>query len=126
MGSAFHQLCPRYSGTINPTAPTAIRLWKTFTFLDKQERSKISDEFEFLTRRYYSVQTFSPFSDETFPIGLYCDNAISDIVALFSFETSSNLLITRKGINVGNNSKSGRQYLTLSQHSPFVCYFVFI
>ena len=32
MGSAFHQLCPRYSGTLNPTAPTAIRLWETFTF----------------------------------------------------------------------------------------------
>ena len=26
MGSAFHQLCPRYSGTLTPTAPTAIRL----------------------------------------------------------------------------------------------------
>ena len=33
MGSAFHQLCPRYSGTLIPTAPTAIRLWETFTFL---------------------------------------------------------------------------------------------
>ena len=32
MGSAFHQLCPRYSGTLTPTAPTAIRLWETFTF----------------------------------------------------------------------------------------------
>ena len=33
MGSAFHQLCPRYSGSLTPTAPTAIRLWETFTFL---------------------------------------------------------------------------------------------
>ena len=32
MGSAFHQLCPRYSGTLTPTAPTANRLWDTFTF----------------------------------------------------------------------------------------------
>ena len=32
MGSAFHQLCPRYSGTLAPTAPTAIKLWDTFTF----------------------------------------------------------------------------------------------
>ena len=32
MGSAFHQLCPRYSGTLTPTAPTAMRLWETFTF----------------------------------------------------------------------------------------------
>ena len=31
MGSAFHQLCPRYSGTLIPTAPTAIRLWETFS-----------------------------------------------------------------------------------------------
>ena len=45
MGSAFHQLCPRYSGTLTPTAPTAIRLWDTFTFtffvvsdLDTDER----------------------------------------------------------------------------------------
>ena len=33
MGCAFHQLCPRYSGTLTPTAPTAIKLWDTFTFL---------------------------------------------------------------------------------------------
>ena len=26
MGSAFHQLCPRYSGTLTPTAPTAISI----------------------------------------------------------------------------------------------------
>ena len=32
MGSAFHQLCPRYSGTLTPTVPMAIRLWETFTF----------------------------------------------------------------------------------------------
>ena len=32
MGSAFHQLCPRYSGTLTPTTPTANRLEKTFTF----------------------------------------------------------------------------------------------
>ena len=32
MGSAFHQLCPRYSGTLTPTAPTANRLWETSTF----------------------------------------------------------------------------------------------
>ena len=37
MGSAFHQLCPRYSGTLTPTAPTAIRLWDTFTFTLKVE-----------------------------------------------------------------------------------------
>ena len=27
MGSTFHQLCPRYRGTLTPTAPTAIRLY---------------------------------------------------------------------------------------------------
>ena len=32
MGSAFHQLYPRYNGTLTPTAPTAIRLRETFTF----------------------------------------------------------------------------------------------
>ena len=32
MGSAFHQLCPRYSGTLTPTATTANRLWETITF----------------------------------------------------------------------------------------------
>ena len=31
MGSAFHQLCQRHSGTLTPTAPTAIKLWDTFT-----------------------------------------------------------------------------------------------
>ena len=33
VGSAFHQMYPRYSGTLIPTAPTAIRLWETFTFV---------------------------------------------------------------------------------------------
>ena len=32
MGSVFRQLCPRYSGTLTPTAPTANRLRETFTF----------------------------------------------------------------------------------------------
>ena len=32
MGSAFHQLCPRYSGILTPASPMAIRLWETFTF----------------------------------------------------------------------------------------------
>ena len=36
MGSAFCQLCTRYSGTLTPTAPTAIRLWETFTFFTGQ------------------------------------------------------------------------------------------
>ena len=30
-GLCFHQLCPRYSRTLTPTARTAIRLWETFT-----------------------------------------------------------------------------------------------
>ena len=32
MGSACHQLCQRYSGTLTHTAPMAIWLWETFTF----------------------------------------------------------------------------------------------
>ena len=27
-GLRLHQLCPRYSGTLTPTAPTAMRLWE--------------------------------------------------------------------------------------------------
>ena len=33
IGSAFHQLCPRNSGALTPTASMAIRLWETFTCL---------------------------------------------------------------------------------------------
>ena len=32
MGSAFQMLCPKYSGALNPTAPTATRLWESSTF----------------------------------------------------------------------------------------------
>ena len=32
MGSAFHQLYPRYNGSLTPTAPWGIRLRETFTF----------------------------------------------------------------------------------------------
>ena len=45
MGSAFHQLCPRYSGTLTPTAPTAIRLWDTFTFYSECHNSRVGDAF---------------------------------------------------------------------------------
>ena len=44
MGSAFHQLCPRYSGTLTPTAPTAIRLWDTFTFYTALPHNLINDK----------------------------------------------------------------------------------
>ena len=27
MGSAFHPMCPRYSGPLNPPAPMVARLW---------------------------------------------------------------------------------------------------
>ena len=30
MGSPFHLLCPRYSGPLSFTVPTANRLWETF------------------------------------------------------------------------------------------------
>ena len=32
MDSAFHQQCPKYSGSLTPTAPMAVRLWETFYF----------------------------------------------------------------------------------------------
>ena len=37
MGSAFYQLCLRYSGTLTPTAYTAVMLWETFSFFTLQE-----------------------------------------------------------------------------------------
>ena len=33
MGLVFHLFYPRYSGPLTPTAPTATKLWETFTFL---------------------------------------------------------------------------------------------
>ena len=49
MGSAFHQLCPRYSGTLTPTAPRAIRLWDTFTFniLDDKQNIAFTNNYIF-------------------------------------------------------------------------------
>ena len=38
MGSVFHQLCPRYSGTLTPTV---IKLWDTFTFFFFFGRKKL-------------------------------------------------------------------------------------
>ena len=45
MGSAFHRLCPRYNGTLTPTAPTAIRngygeTFTFFTYFKLQNRTK--------------------------------------------------------------------------------------
>ena len=42
MGSAFHQLYPRYSGTLTPITPTAIRRWETFTFTQKSQNCPIA------------------------------------------------------------------------------------
>ena len=33
MGSAFHQLCPGYSGTLTLTGSMSVRLWETLNFL---------------------------------------------------------------------------------------------
>ena len=33
MGSVFHQLCPRYSGTLTSIAPTANRLCNSVTYI---------------------------------------------------------------------------------------------
>ena len=52
MGSAFHQLCPRYSGTLNPTAPTAISLKKTFTFLPLKRIAKIDTTTQNIKKSY--------------------------------------------------------------------------
>ena len=62
MGSAFHQLCPRYSGTLAPTARTAIRLWEplpfTFTYLDKRYGS-VSVIFEGSSNRKIALMVLS-------------------------------------------------------------------
>ena len=44
MGSAFHQLYPRYSATITTTAPMVNRLWETFTVLTVWKIGKKSQE----------------------------------------------------------------------------------
>ena len=82
MGSAFHQLCPRYSGTLTPTAPTAISygtplplpfkhcarlgdvIWDNCTLYEKQELNKIQNETaqepldSFLFLSYYTLLRF--------------------------------------------------------------------
>ena len=60
MGSAFHQLCPRYSGTLTPTAPTAIRLWDTFTFTYSFPDFFSEQDSDFLIRRFKSDPYFYP------------------------------------------------------------------
>ena len=62
MGSAFHQLCPRYSGTLTPTAPTAIRLWETFTvFLPS--RGQLLKERICSSRSKFSPLRIDPISE---------------------------------------------------------------
>ena len=56
MGSVFHQLCPRYSGTLTPTAPTAIRLWETFTFLYHRMDEWITCDFTYFLTVFQSYQ----------------------------------------------------------------------
>ena len=42
MGSAFHQLCPRYSGTQTPSAPMAVTLLETFTYYKSESFFSVS------------------------------------------------------------------------------------
>ena len=64
MGSAFHQLCPRYSGTLTPTAPTAIRLWDTFTITLSKTNSVLINQS--LSRCFGNTVFFSFFVGTAF------------------------------------------------------------
>ena len=64
MGSAFHQLCPRYSGTLTPTAPTAIKLWDTFTFTFSLFL-KFKDNFLYFSMKTYVVTPHENCLEET-------------------------------------------------------------
>ena len=65
MGSAFHQLCPRYSGTLTPTAPTAIWLWDTFTFFSVRIWVSLNpDEFRLFPTFSVSLVLREPFEIE--------------------------------------------------------------
>ena len=71
MGSAFHQLCPRHSGTLTPTAPTAFRLWDTFTFYyhNKNDRTHsvlAASKFKVLSRERL-VKTQADLNESPFP-----------------------------------------------------------
>ena len=63
MGSAFHQLCPRYSGTLTPTAPTTIRLWETFTFYLARNIQLRVYAVEEIDRSIFELQISSFYTD---------------------------------------------------------------
>ena len=46
MGSAFHQLCPRYSGILTPSAPTANRHGKPLLSLPLQQQNSLLRHFD--------------------------------------------------------------------------------
>ena len=43
MNSTFHMLCLGYSGPVTSTAPTAIRLWETFTCSGNKLKGDVGD-----------------------------------------------------------------------------------
>ena len=53
MDLAFHMLFARYNGPLTLTAPTASRLWKTFTFFTPFSYAKGGDPD---IKRHYSLQ----------------------------------------------------------------------
>ena len=62
MGSAFHLMCPIYSGTLIPTAPTAIRLWENLPLPKRKSEScfyiLLITEIEDLTRVVISYEIY--------------------------------------------------------------------
>ena len=74
MGSTFHQLCPRYSGTLTPTAPAAMRLWESFTllFFLILLKWKLSDTYGFyiavMSPEDVNGKTNSAYPDQTAPL----------------------------------------------------------
>ena len=80
MGSAFHQLCPRYSGTLTPIAPTAIMLWETFTFYLRCGRScgykiYVSENQNSVKNAQFRIRTISACS---YMYHTYTNNKISN------------------------------------------------
>ena len=94
MGSAFHQLCPRYRGTLTPTAPTAIMLWDTFTFnrdllqveilgrqiFGKRQLKYFLDSFAKATAEKYRclLVDLSPHSDLTYKLRTNLTRSVYD------------------------------------------------
>ena len=96
-GNRKHPLT--YNGENNVHLFSVVFYQIFFKLAGNEDRHKISNKVDFWPDRTTLYRVRCPWASEKFPIDLYWENGISKLARSFFIRSSSNLLVTRTGIN---------------------------